>query len=166
MEKITKRDKIILLVLILGVLIVGVSKIVDRFKSKESIDTSIVVVTDKNKFFIVASCIDKLIEYTKIDDSASVLKMFNEKYIKDNSITESNVLTYLPDFNDYQIFSARHMYQQQLSSDVYKYYVYGYYRDELMTGVGPKQNLYLIVYLYTNDMTFSIEPYSGEIFKG
>ena len=59
MEKITKRDKIILLVLILGVLIVGVSKIIDRFKSKESIDNSIVVVTDKNKFFIVASCIDK-----------------------------------------------------------------------------------------------------------
>lgn len=166
MDKIDKNQKIALILLGIGLVIVLIIKIVSFYNNKETIDNSIKIVTDQNKFFEVSSCIDKYITYSQTDDYDSLFNILNKEYVEQNNISKENIFNYIRKFDSNDIFSSRKMYYQQLDNSIYKYYVYGTYRQELIDGVGQSQDYYFIVYLYTNNMTFSIEPYDGEIFEG
>lgn len=166
MDKIDKNQKIMLILLGIGLIIVMIIKIVSFYNKKDTIDNSIKIVTDQNKFFEVSSCIDKYITYSQNDDYDNLINIISSEYIKENNISQDNIFNYIKKFDFNDVFSSRKMYYQQLDKSIYKYYVYGTYRQELMDSVGQSQNYYFIVYLYTNNMTFSIEPYDGEIFEG
>lgn len=57
------------------------------------------------------------------------------------------------------------MYEQLINSNVTKYYVYGYLRvDDMDFNYNDKIDYYIIVYLNSENDTFSILPYDGEIF--
>lgn len=162
-----KKEKILILFILIGLVVLIITKIISYYNSKNKIDydDSIIVLNDNSKFFVVSSCVDKLIKYTMSKDSQNVLKLLEESYKQSNNIDENNVLNYFPILNGNYSFSARKIYQQQISSTTYKYYVYGNYYQELISGIGDKQPLYLVVYLYTENMTFSVEPYDGTLFK-
>ena len=166
MKNLEKNEKILLFLLFIGLLVVFVSKIVSFYTSKENIDNSIKIVTDQNRFFEVSACVNKFITYSQTDDTNKIISILNDNYIKENNITEDNVFDYLKHFNPNDVFTARKMFYQQIDKSIYKYYVYGRYREELLYSYGEEQNYYLIVYLYTDNMTFSIEPYNGELFEG
>ena len=57
------------------------------------------------------------------------------------------------------------MYSQKLSKYVTKYYVYGEAQEESEEAIGESFNYYLIVYLDESNLSFSVEPYDGEIFN-
>ena len=61
-------------------------KIVSFYNKKDTIDNSIKIVTDQNKFFEVSSCIDKYITYSQNDDYDNLINIINSEYIKENNI--------------------------------------------------------------------------------
>lgn len=159
-----KKQKIIAIVLVFLVIIV---LLINLFKSDDKkIDTSINLLNDRNRFFEVSNSVDKFIKYVSAQDEDSISKIINKEYMKDNNIQESNILSIVPNINGNYVFNATRIYEQQLSENVYKYYVKGYYYQETIDGSGQKNDYYTIVYFYTNSMTFSIEPYDGTVFEG
>jgi len=64
-----------------------------------------------------------------------------------------------------------HLLYVHLNNNITKYYVYGNIEQNLFTEDYSNNNLqlkeaYFIVYLDSTNKTFSIEPYSGEMFIG
>jgi len=168
MKNLELKDKILIGILLLAVIGVIIYKVVDNIKhdNQKDINTDIVIVNDPSRFFVVSSCIDKFYRYVSIKDIDSVYKIVSEDYVKDNDLSKNNILDIFISLDGNYNFSARKMYQQQLSDSVYKYYVYYTYNEELMDAVGETYEGYIIVYLYTDNMTYSIEPYNGEMFEG
>lgn len=166
MKELEKNEKILLICIIIGLIIVFIVKLLTRSASGEELDKSIKIVTDQNRFFEVSSCINKYIQYSQNQEYDKLFSIINEDYKEKNNIDINNVFSFFKQFGVNDVFSARKMYYQQLDSGIYKYYVYGYYREELMDSIGENKEYYIIVYLYTDNMTFSIEPYDGELFEG
>lgn len=160
-----KNKKIIAIVLVILVIIVlGINLFKDNDKDK--IDKSINLLEDRNRFFEVSNSVDKFIKFVSSRDNDSVYKILNEEYLKNNNITKENVLNIVPNISGNYVFGATSMYEQQLDKTTYKYYVKGYYYQETIDGNSSKTDYYVIVYFYTKSMTFSIEPYNGEMFEG
>lgn len=159
-----KKQRLIAIILVILVIVVVC---INLFKSNESkIDTSIKLLEDRNRFFEVSNSVDKFIKYVAVKDTDSILKIVNNEYLKDYNIPKESILSIVPDISGNYVFSATSIYQQQLNETIYKYYVKGYYYQETIDGVGQKFDYYVIVYFYTESMTFSIEPYDGKVFEG
>jgi hypothetical protein len=168
MKNIEKKEKFFLILLVVVAVIVLILRVIPFSKEKSNIEIDsqlIVPVTDANRFFTINSCVQKMFSYLSNKDTDSLYKILNSQYIDKNAVTTSNVLTKFPSLNGNYSFTSKKMYQQQLSENVYKYYIYGYYQQELMNKIGNREDYYLIVYLYTDNMTFAVEPYDGYIFK-
>lgn len=161
-----KKEKVVATILVSLVLLIFTINIVNHFLNKDKTDTSIILLENRNRFFEVSNCVDKFIKYVTIKDKDSILKIFNSDYLKSNSITENNVLNYVPNIGGNYFFSATMIYEQQLSKSIYKYYVKGNYMLDSLNNSFVKNEYYIIVYLYTDSMTFSVEPYDGDLFKG
>lgn len=166
MKDLEKNEKILLICIIIGLIIVFIVKLLTRSTSEEELDKSIKIVTDQNRFFEVSSCINKYIQYSQNQEYDKLFSIINEDYKEKNNIDINNVFSFFKQIGVNDVFSARKMYYQQLDNGIYKYYVYGYYREELMDSIGENKEYYIVVYLYTDNMTFSIEPYDGELFEG
>ena len=67
-------------------------------------------------------------------------------------------------------FISKKMYYQDINDNITKYYVFGtieenYLLEEVEYRELKTQDAYFIVYLDTSNKTFSIEPYSKELFE-
>ena len=82
-----------------------------------------------------------------------------------NLINSDNLYEKIGTINETNVFSAKKIYEQRLSETMYKYFVYGFIQEELMDSMSLKKDYYLIVILDEENMTFSIEPYDGQMFK-
>jgi len=161
-----KKQWILAIVLVILVIVVICVNLFNRGTTKTELDTSIKLLNDRNRFFEVSNSVDKFIKYVASKDEDSILKIISSEYLEDNNISETFILNIVPNISGNYMFSASKIYQQQLSETVYKYYVKGYYYQDTIDGAGPSNDYYVIVYFYTENMTFSIEPYDGKIFEG
>lgn len=162
-----RNKKILAIVLVLAV--IGLLAYKLFFEKKEdgnSIDTEkIVIVTNQNDFYTVSSCVDKFIGRVAVDDKKSMLKLLNEDYKKENSITENNIYSFITTINGIYSFNSRKMYVQNISKYKQKFYVYGYLQKETINGVEGKDPYYIVIILNRENTTFSVEPYDGDLFK-
>ena len=152
--------------LIVFAALVVVIALIFHFRPQKKNYEKLSIVKDNSKFFTVSSCVSKYLNYVKAKDTASLIVLLDNKYVKDNDIYEDNVLNYVELVDDNQSFTARKMYSEQVGKSTYKYYVYGDI-SETFIDEEPKyiKDLYLIVYLNENGMTYSVEPYDGEMFN-
>ena len=156
--KFDKKNLLILFLVVITILVVIISNI------KKEDNPEIKIVKDYNDFYTVSSCLSRYNSYVNSKDSESVLLLLNNKYKSKNKITKSNVFENLKTV-DNSDFVPKKMYYQEYNN-MEKYYVYGELVVEDFEGVASRDGVYYIVYLYTKDKTYSIEPYDGSIFLG
>ena len=95
--------------------------------------------------------------------------VLNDNYKEENNITQENVLNFFENIHEGSTFVSKKMYYQNISDNITKYYVYGQvkanqiYDDADMIEI-PYTDMYFIVYIDTVNKTFSVEPYSNEMF--
>ena len=167
-KKEEKKQNILAFVIVILVIILGIYKIFfDKSNiEEEKIDTeTISVLNNRNKFFIVSSCVSNYINYLSISDTKNLLILISEDYKNKNSINETNIYNYIGTLQVNNSFTPKKMYVQRISKNVYKYYVYGYIQEENENFFSNKVPFYLIVILNEEDMTYAIEPYNGSMFK-
>ncbi len=169
----TGKNFIMICILLLVVLIlliitaVGDLKKDNKVEKKEEIKTELV--TNASRFYTVSSCINKYLLYLSDEDETSLLAVLDASYISKNNITEENVLEKIGKLapGDYS-FSARKMHQEQVSETITKYYVFGnIVKNEALeiNTMEEKQSAYYIIKLDASNLTFSVTPYDGKIFK-
>lgn len=160
-----KQNKLLKLLIVLVVIVIGVGifRYINgkKFKVKDP-----VIVTDNSNFYTVSSCVSKYINYIYEEDTKNLLIILNQNYVKKNNIDEYTVLSFTNKLSTYQTFKAKKMYVQQIDDNIYKYYVYGKLIEDTIDSYNESDDFYVIVYINEDGMTFSIEPYDGEIFNG
>lgn len=162
-----REKKIFALVLVVAVLILGIYKLfIEKNDNEEKIDTTTIsILNDSNRFFTVSSCVSKYINYLSIKDTDTLLILLSKEYKEKEEINGDNLYEKIGTINGTNSFMGKKIFEQRLSKAVYKYYVYGFIQEELMDSISTKKDYYLIVILDEENMTFSIEPYDGEMFK-
>lgn len=157
------------LLIIIFIALVIILLLVYYFKEKnedKNYYTAPEVVTNNSNFYTVSSCVSKYISYLYSKDVDNLLVLLNQKYIDKFNIDSNNIFDYIQPLSSYQTFKAKKMYFSQVDKHIYKYYVYGVLEEEYIDSIGKYvSDLYVIVYLNEDGMTFSIEPYDGEMFK-
>lgn len=158
-----------IILVIITILVVVISAILK--KEEKTDEFKINIVTNYSNFYTVNSCLYRTITYITSNDRESLLLILDDKYEKENNINENNILDIFGDIKENSTFVSEKMYYQKINDNIMKYYVYGYIEenaiaDDEFTIESQKDYRYFIVYLDTNNKTFSIEPYSGEVFIG
>lgn len=160
-----EKLKSLIPVIVLALLAVGsiiYSKIIEPKKSKED---SIEILTNYSDFYTVNSCLAIVSSYISSDNSDNLYLLLSDAYKKNNDITTSNVLSLFKDLKGSYTFRSSKMYYQIINDNVTKYFVKGYFQtDEVTEEIHEKELTYFIVYLDSKNGTYSIEPYTGEIF--
>lgn len=123
------------------------------------------LVEDYSRFFTVNSCVFKYITYLNSNKTDDLLKILDEEYIKDNNITNNNVYNFVNKLNGNYSFKSKKIYYEVGNDKLVKYFVYGYLIEEMIDGIGSKQDYYLIVNLDLENQLFSVAPYNGNMFK-
>lgn|SRR5574344_1215843 len=130
---------------------------------KES-ETNATLVTNYSTFFTVNNCANKYVNYLVNKDQNNLYKLIDETYIKDNQITENNILTKIKTLDGIYTFTARKMYYLK-NDNLTKYYLYGYLNQEVMDSYVSPEDYYLIITIDSDNNLFSVTPYDGSIFK-
>ena len=162
-----KNQKVLAIVLAIAVIGLGVYKLFfSKNNDKDKLDTeTISIVTDSNRFYTVAGCIDKYYAYLSSDNKDNLLILLSDEYKKENNITAENIYSYIKKMDNFYTFSPSIMYYQRLSKDTYKYYVSGSLEGTYLNFKGEPEEIYIVVILDESNTTFAIEPYDGEIFN-
>ncbi len=169
-----KKLKVVIILLVLLILIGGlVSLIVSVNKTKvnqtqenqqvkqEKVEEKKVeskIVTNSAMYFTVESCVDRYVDCIQNMDKKSVYKLLDLAYIKDNNITQDNILEYTGtilkgcDFDVQKILLIKGD-----GEDLQQYYVYGLIRQNDGQKIN-RQKAYLTVNVDLQNMTFSIVP--------
>lgn len=162
-----KNQKVLAIILAIAVIVLGVYKLFfNKSNNKDKLDTgTISIVTDSNRFYTVAGCINKYYAYLSSNDKDKLLILLSDDYKKQNSITADNIYSYIDKMDNFYTFSPNLMYYQRLSENTYKYYVYGSLQGSYINFDENDKDVYMIVILDESNTTFAIEPYDGEIFN-
>ena len=161
-------DKIIAIILVILVIVVlSVDYFLKKVKSNE--ENKVSIVTDYNDFYTVDSCLYRVMTYINSKNNDDLLLVLNDEFKEKNNV--ENVLSLFNDIPNNSTFTSRKMYYKKLNDNITEYYVLGYlfpdkYYESMTEYFNSKSNLYFIVYLDSKNLTFSIEPYDGEIFTG
>lgn len=161
-----KNQKIFAVILVIILVMFGIYNLFFKKSKEEKIDTkTITVVKDNDRFYTVASCVNKYLSYLSSNDVDNLYLLLNDGYKKENNITKENINDFIKTTMEFITFNPRKMFEQRLSKDVYKYYVKGYIRKDTFNDIGSKEEYYIIVIMDQSNLTFSIMPYDGEMFK-
>lgn len=148
-----------LLVIIFAILMVILLFLLNDRQNKQK-EMQYVIVDNASTFFTVASCANRYIEYVASKDIDKIKSVLNSDFNAQDAINELNNV----DGVSYYL-KAKKIYQANMSKHNVKYYVYGLLRKEIMDDIDIGVPYYLIVDINTDDYTFSITPYNGEVFK-
>lgn len=165
--KMTKGN-IILIVIFLIIVFVGIFIYEKRNNVEPYIEkNNISLVEDYGRFFSISNSANRYINYLNKQDIGSLMILLNIDYKNQNKITNENLLHKLSllDTKKEYDFEARKMYQEDLSKNMIRYYIYGYLSEISMENSVRNQDYYLIIDLNIENMLFSITPYDGKIFK-
>ncbi len=157
----TKRNKIIIIVICV---IVAIILVFYQIFNSDKKNNNINIVTSSSKFYTVSNCISRYISYLNAGDADSIYLLLDSSYKKKNNISINNVLDIIGGSNNFYSFQATKMYQEELDSNITKYYVKGYIFVDDIDSSTNRSNYYLIVILDTKNSTYSIIPYDGEMF--
>lgn len=136
-------------------------------KPKDETDNKmdVVLVNDYNRFYTVSSCVTKYLNTLSSNNVENILTILDKNYKEKNKVTEDNIYNYIDKVDDVYNFSPRKMYYKKSDNDVTKYYVYGTIEKSTINQSDEAKDYYIIVYLDSQNMTFSVEPYDGKIFN-
>lgn len=162
-----KRLKIfIIIILILIVILFLIASFVLKEEKDENEEgrnlqviepnTNAVLVTNRNDFYTIERCINRYLNYLSMNDEESIMQILDETYKKDNSITQSNVMSQLKKQEGDVIFKAKKMYVKENSLEEKEYYVYGKIREDNINERGEEKDFTITV--KTNIDTYSIIP--------
>lgn len=163
-----KKNIIAIILVIVTILVLLISNLLKEEPQKEK--KEIKIVTNYSNFYTVSSCLDRTLNYLSKKDKDSVYYVLNDNYIKTEKITKENVLDVFADVLENSTFVSEKMYYEEINDKLTKYYVEGHievdriYDDEEFV-INSESSNYFIVYLDSENEIFSVEPYSGEIFK-
>ena len=161
------KKNIILLIILVIVFSAGILLHNYRNPVKENKKTEkITLVKDYSRFFTISNAGNKYIQYLKNKDEDNLIILLNESYLTLNDINENNVLEKLTllSSGNYS-FEARKMYQENKNKNLIRYYIKGDLTKEVMDEYQRPTDYYLIIDLDIKNMTFSVTPYDGKLFK-
>ena len=162
------KSKLTAVILVIVTIIVVVISFLTN-KPEENKVGDINIVRNYSNFYTVDSCLYRTVTYISSNDKESLYLVMDENYKKENNITEENVMDLFSSINENSTFLSRKMYYQEINDNITKYYVYGYAQqnqifDDFETNKLAYTDMYFIVYMDTTNKTFSIEPYSKDLF--
>lgn len=163
------KSKIYAIILTVLVIIVLIISFVSS-NEKNNTNDKLLIVTNYSEFYTVNSCLYRTMTLISSKDKDNLMLLLNQKYKKDNNITQNNILTLFSEIPENSTFVSREMYYQKISDTLVKYYVKGYieknqiYDDENIE-ITNDEYVYFIVYLDSSRSIFSIEPYDGKLFR-
>ena len=136
-------------------------------KPKDETDNKIdvVLVNDYNRFYTVSSCVTKYLNTLSSNNVENILTILDKNYKEKNNITEDNIYNYINKVDDVYSFSPRKMYYKETNNYITKYYIYGTIEKSTINQSDEEKDYYIIVHLHSQNMTFAVEPYDGEIFN-
>ena len=158
------KKKLNLLVVLLGLIIILAFVVlkVNNNNKMNQVEDKVQVVTNYSDFYTVNSCVQRVITYIALDDNKSLLLVLDDDYKSKHSISYDNVLNIFPKFDSTVTFKPQKMYYVNTSKNIVKYYVKGESSSDLSADIGET---YFIINLDKKLGLFSVEPYSGKIFK-
>ena len=163
------KSKLTAIILVIAtILVVLISFIFDNKENKNQV-SDISIVSNYSNFYTVNSCLYRTISYASSKDSESLFLVLDDNYKKENNITKENVLNLFNDIGEDYTFISKIMYYQEINDNITKYYVSGQAQlnqiyDDSVTNKVPYNDMYFIVYMDSSNKTFSIEPYTSELF--
>lgn len=163
------KSKLVAIILVIITIIVVVGSFILNKSEKKVDNKDISIVTNYSNFYTVNSCLYRVITYLSSKDKDSLMLVIDDNYKKENKVNLDNILSLFPDVSGDSTFVSQKMYYQQITNNITKYYVYGYIEENQFSDYynGSNKNnkeVYFIVYMDSTSKTFSIEPYSGDIF--
>lgn len=163
------NSKLTAIILVIVTVVVVVGTFIYNKITETTEENKIEIVVNYSDFYTVNSCLYRVITYLGEQDNDSMMKVLYDGYKKDKNINSEKVISLFPKVDIDSTFTSMKMYYQEISSNITKYYVYGrIYKNQVVDEQIPNKQDYLdsyfIVYLDSSNKTFSIEPYSGEIF--
>lgn len=129
-----------------------------------NVSNKIVLVNDPSEFYTVSSCLTKYVTYVSSKDNEKIYVMLDSNYIDKNNITVDNVFNFIPIYDGEYTQNSIRMYSQEINSYMTKYYVKYIINQSIMDVVTEDIVQYAIVVLNERELSFSIEPYDGEMF--
>ncbi len=154
--------KNVMYVLIILILYTCIALLFNRIKSSKQ---EISVVDNYSRFYTLANSANMYLSYLGLENSKNVYTLLNDDYIKENQITEDNVITKLKDFETTSpSIRVTKMLQQTLNKRLKKYYIKGNLIDISEDTYDVLKDYYLIMEVDENNNTYQITPYDGKIF--
>jgi len=154
--------------ILLGVFFIAVLFLLILFlintENNKSVSNNIVLVNDPSEFYTVSSCLTKYVTYVSSKDNEKIYIMLDSNYIDKNNITVDNVFDFISLYDGEYTQSSIRMYSQQINSYTTKYYVKYVINQSIMDVATEDIIQYAIVVLNERELSFSIEPYDGEMF--
>ncbi len=163
--KLTKTN-IIGLIILLIIIFFGIILHNYRDPKPTKVTEKITLVNNYNRFFTISNAGNKYITYLKNQDKDALMNLLNHDYIEVNNLNKNNMFNILEplDENNEYTFEARKMYEEKLNKNIIKYYIYGHLSVEIMDTYTKPEDYYLIIHLDTENFTYFVTPYNGEIF--
>lgn len=163
------KSKLTAIILVIITIVVVVISFLTK-KDEENKVGDINIVTNYSNFYTVDSCLYRAITYMSSKDKESLYLLLSDNYKKENDITEENVIDIFGTIEENSTFITKKMYYQNINDNITKYYVYGIVQENYLFEEEAVKELeyidkYFIVYLDTTNKTFSIEPYSKDLFE-
>ena len=168
MKKLEIKDYIIYGVLFLIVIAFIISFGVTHKKKVDDNKTSndsYIILNNASRFFTMEGCVNKYITALSNKDINSLLKLLDNDYIKDNKITNENVLNIIKPLDGIYNFKAKKIYYEKINSKYTKYYIYGLIQKDALDTYDLGTDYYVVLIVDNNKDIFHVVPYDGELFK-
>ena len=164
------NSKLVAIILVIVTIVVVILSMIFGSSNNKNKASDIEIVTNYSDFYTVNSCLYRVTTYITTKDTKSLITILDNKYKNKNNINESNVLDSFGDVEIDSTFVSRKMYFQKINSNITKYYVYGTiekneFENENYSTAQERVDSYFIVYLDSTNKTFSVEPYSKDLFE-
>lgn len=156
---------VIFAIIIFGILILFLNYDSQENNINDKPGNLVELVEDPSKFYTVSSCITKYMKYLSSNDNEKIYTLLSPSYIKKNSITVDNVFDYIKPYDGEYNQNTIRMYSEPVNNYITKYYVKYIINESSIDYITEDIVQYIIVVLNERELSFSIIPYDGEMFK-
>lgn len=158
-----------IILVIVTILVVIITFVIDKSKDQSQYG-EIQIVRNYSEFYTVDSCLYRTITYLSSKDTDSLYLLLDDKYKEENKIKKQEVIDLFGNVEESSTFASKKMYYQILNENITKYYVYGLVSenqifDEFEVTNQDYTEMYFVLYMDSDNKTFSIEPYTKDLFN-
>lgn len=150
---------LLVLFLIIAILIILFGRENDNLQNREiDFNEDMTIVNDYNMFFFVNTNINNFISKIGNEKSNELIYLLDDDYVKDNNITNSNVLDKFNNYGSNMIFSTKNLYYKNISGN-YIYYAIGEISVEELDLIEVKDDSFkIILFVDYSNFTISFVP--------